>query len=82
MLKCTLCVSICYDKMMKNLEGKDFMEYKEIAVLAQKLKDSIAKVIVGKEEQAELWDLAEYNAFEQEALAPEKLLASLEAIGL
>ena len=30
------------------------MEYKEIAVLAQKLKDSIAKVIVGKEEQAEL----------------------------
>ena len=30
------------------------MEYKEIAVLARKLKDSIAKVIVGKEEQAEL----------------------------
>jgi DNA-binding transcriptional regulator/RsmH inhibitor MraZ len=39
-------------------------------------------MIVGRAGQAELWDLAEYNAFEQEALAPEKLLASLEAIGL
>ena len=30
------------------------MEYKEIAALAQKLKTSIAKVIVGKESQTEL----------------------------
>ncbi len=39
-------------------------------------------MIVGRAGQAEIWDLAEYSAFEQEALAPDKLLASLEAIGL
>ena len=39
-------------------------------------------LIVGRAGQAEIWDAAEYEAFEQENLSPEKLLASLEAIGL
>ena len=39
-------------------------------------------VIVGRAGQAEIWDAAEYEAFELENLTPEKLLASLEAIGL
>ena len=39
-------------------------------------------MIVGRAGQAEIWDAAEYEAFELENLTPEKLLASLEAIGL
>ncbi len=39
-------------------------------------------IIVGRAGQAEIWDAAEYEAFEAENLSPEKLLASLEAIGL
>ena len=39
-------------------------------------------VIVGRAGQAEIWDSDEFNAFETENLSPEKLLASLEAIGL
>ena len=39
-------------------------------------------MIVGRAGQAEIWDLAEFEAFEAENLTPEKLLASLEAIGL
>jgi len=39
-------------------------------------------MIVGRAGQAEIWDVKEYQAFEQENLTPEKLLASLEAIGL
>ena len=39
-------------------------------------------LIVGRAGQADIWDQASYEAFEQEALTPEKLLASLEAIGL
>ena len=39
-------------------------------------------LIVGRAGQAEIWDAAEYEAFENENLSPEKLLASLEAIGL
>ena len=39
-------------------------------------------MIVGRAGQAEIWDVKEFAAFEQENLAPEKLLASLEAIGL
>lgn len=38
--------------------------------------------IVGRAGQAEIWDQAQYAAFELEALTPEKLMASLEAIGL
>ena len=38
--------------------------------------------IVGRAGQAEIWDAKAYAAFETEALTPEKLLASLEAIGL
>ena len=37
---------------------------------------------VGRAGQAEIWNAAEYEAFEAENLSPEKLLASLEAIGL
>ena len=37
---------------------------------------------VGRAGQAEIWDVKEFAAFEQENLTPEKLLASLEAIGL
>ncbi len=39
-------------------------------------------LIVGRAGQAEIWDAQEYEAFEAENLSPEKLLASLEAIGL
>ena len=39
-------------------------------------------MLVGRAGQAEIWDAAEFNAFETENLTPEKLLASLEAIGL
>ena len=38
-------------------------------------------VIVGRAGQAEIWDAAEFDAFEMENLTPEKLMASLEAIG-
>ena len=39
-------------------------------------------VIVGCAGQAEIWDVAEYEAYEAENMSPEKLLAALEAIGL
>ena len=39
-------------------------------------------MIVGRAGQAEIWDAEEFNSFETENLTPEKLLASLEAIGL
>ena len=39
-------------------------------------------MIVGRAGQAEIWDAAEFKAFEEQNLTPEKLLASLEAIGL
>ena len=39
-------------------------------------------VIVRRAGQAEIWVQSHYAAFEQESLTPEKLLASLEAIGL
>ena len=39
-------------------------------------------MIVGRAGQAEIWDADEFAAFETENLTPEKLLASLEAIGL
>ena len=39
-------------------------------------------MIVGRAGQAEIWDAEEFTAFETENLTPEKLLASLEAIGL
>ena len=39
-------------------------------------------VIVGRAGQADIWNADEYKAFEEENLTPEKLLASLEAIGL
>ena len=39
-------------------------------------------MIVGRAGQAEIWDSEEFARFEQENLTPEKLLASLEAIGL
>lgn len=39
-------------------------------------------MIVGRAGQAEIWDVDEFNAFENDNLTPEKLLASLEALGL
>lgn len=39
-------------------------------------------MIVGRAGQAEIWDAEEFQKFELENLTPEKLLASLEAIGL
>lgn len=39
-------------------------------------------VIVGRAGQAEIWDAEEFGRFEEKNLSPEKLLASLEAIGL
>ena len=39
-------------------------------------------MVGGRAGQAEIWDADEFDAFERENLTPEKLLASLEAIGL
>ena len=39
-------------------------------------------VIVGRAGQAEIWDAEAFAQFENENLTPEKLLASLEAMGL
>ena len=39
-------------------------------------------VIVGRAGQADIWDAEAFRAYEAENLTPEKLLASLEAIGL
>ena len=39
-------------------------------------------MIVGRAGQAEIWDAEAFRQFEEENLTPEKLLASLEAIGL
>lgn len=39
-------------------------------------------MIVGRAGQAEIWDAEAFARFESENLTPEKLLASLEAIGL
>ncbi len=39
-------------------------------------------MVVGRAGQAEIWDAEEFDRFEKENLSPEKLLASLEAIGL
>ncbi len=39
-------------------------------------------MIVGRAGQAEIWAADEFVAFEAENLTPEKLLASLEAVGL
>ena len=39
-------------------------------------------LIVGRAGQAEIWDAEAFAAFEAENLTPDKLLASLEAIGL
>ena len=39
-------------------------------------------MIVGRAGQAEIWAAAEFAAVETETLTPEKLLASLEEIGL
>ena len=39
-------------------------------------------MIVGRAGQAEIWDAGEFERFEADNLTPEKLLASLEAIGL
>ena len=39
-------------------------------------------MVVGRAGQAEIWNAEEFARFEAENLTPEKLLASLEAIGL
>lgn len=39
-------------------------------------------VIVGRAGQAEIWSADEFESFEAENLTPEKLIASLETIGL
>lgn len=39
-------------------------------------------MIVGRAGQAEIWDAEEFRKFESENLTPQKLLESLEAIGL
>lgn len=39
-------------------------------------------MIVGRAGQAEIWSASEFEAFEIENMTPEKLLSSLEAIGL
>lgn len=61
------------DKQFRFLLSQNLLSYAGID------KDA---VIVGRAGQAEIWNAAEYEAFERENLTPEKLLASLEAIGL
>ncbi len=39
-------------------------------------------MIVGRAGQAEIWDATEFKSFEDQNLSPEKLLASMEEIGL
>ncbi|MBQ7341043.1 MAG: division/cell wall cluster transcriptional repressor MraZ [Oscillospiraceae bacterium] len=39
-------------------------------------------MVVGRAGQAEIWDSEEFKTFESENITPEKLLASLEAIGI
>jgi len=39
-------------------------------------------MVVGRAGQAEIWDAEEFKTFESENITPEKLLASLEAIGI
>ena len=39
-------------------------------------------MVVGRAGQAEIWDAEEFKSFETENITPEKLLASLEAIGI
>ena len=39
-------------------------------------------MVVGRAGQAEIWDAEEFKTFEAENITPEKLLASLEAIGI
>ena len=39
-------------------------------------------MVVGRAGQAEIWDVEEFKSFESENITPEKLLASLEAIGI
>ena len=39
-------------------------------------------IFIGQAGRAEIWDSEEFRRFEEENLTPEKLLASLEAIGL
>lgn len=39
-------------------------------------------VIAGRAGQAEIWDAGEFASFEAEYMTPEKLMASLEAIGI
>ena len=52
------------------------------SVLLQYARIDREIMIVGRAGQAEIWDKDEFEAFEAENLTPEKLLASLEAIGL
>lgn len=61
------------DKQFRFSLSQSLMEYAGI---------SRDVVIVGRAGQAEIWDAQRYAEFEAESLTPEKLLASLEAIGL
>ena len=61
------------DKQFRFGVTQSLLEYAGIA------KDVM---IVGRAGQAEIWDAEEFKKFEAENLTPEKLLASLEAIGL
>lgn len=61
------------DKQFRFMPTQNLLDYAGIA------RDVI---IVGRAGQAEIWSADEFAAFEAENLTPEKLLASLEAIGL
>ncbi len=61
------------DKQFRFSLSRNLLDYAGIAGEA---------MIVGRAGQAEIWSAEEYDKFETENLTPEKLLASLEAIGL
>ncbi len=69
-----MCANECNpDKQFRFGLSQDLLDYAGI---------SRDVMIVGRAGQAEIWDTSEFKAFELENLTPEKLLASLEAIGI
>ena len=72
-LLCIFAVECNPDKQFRFSLSPSLMEYAGIG------RDVM---IVGRAGQAEIWDARRYAEFEAETLTPEKLLASLEAIGL
>ena len=66
-------VECCPDKQFRFLLTPNLYQYAGI---------DREVIIVGRASSAEIWNAADYRAFEERMLTPENLLSSLEAIGL